>query len=178
MNKQQESALDMLDELFVVLQSAKTDTPELMQVLVRQYFGIIRPILTPSRVEPAPADTVTKRHYKKRYRCRVPGEMLDDPVAVDIRKKYNSPVISERVNQVMQVLRKHEDGLTFDDLFSDTKTVNPKMSRWSMSVQLAFAQAKGLAVEKGGKFWSKANYDRKPPVVVHSKSIFVEEKKP
>jgi hypothetical protein len=167
MNKEKlDEAIKDLDDMFAYLGEIYADDDITCRAFVRMYHLLIRPTLRPEPIIMVESAKKTeKRHYKRRYKCKIAGEQVDDPIALELRKKYKTPIIAERLNKIMHVLRESKVGMNVDDI----KKILP-ISNWSITVHLMFGQAKGLVVYDG-KFWATVVRDRKPDVKVESKSL-------
>jgi hypothetical protein len=148
---------------------------EYMHLLVRLYETSIRPALNPLEHKVAlpvehPVPVKKRNHYKRRYKCRVTGTQVSDPLAVELRKKYKTPVIAERLNKIMEVLRSHATSMEVEDLVPLTS-----LKKWCIEVHLKYAIAKGLIIMDKGQYWAKVVFDRRPDIKVQSKSFVKEE---
>ena len=173
MKNERDRVLEDLDDIIDYLDT-KCDGDPTAALLVRLYRTHIRGVLTPAR-PPVVAPTVDappkkRNHYKRRCKCCVTGTQVSDPLAVELRKKYKTPIIAERLNKIMEVLRSHATAMELEDLVPLTS-----LKRWCIDVHLKYAIAQGLAVCQDGKFWAKAVFDRRPDIRVHSKSILKED---
>lgn len=173
MKTERDRVLEDLDDIIAYLDT-KCDGDPTAALLVRLYRTHIRGVLTPARPPVAVPTTIAppkkRNHYKRRYKCRVTGTQVFDPLAVELRKKYKTPIIAERLNKIMEVLRSHATAMELEDLVPLTS-----LKRWCIDVHLKYAIAKGLVVCQDGKFWAKVVFDRRPDIRVQSKSILKEE---